>query len=148
MPTFQQQKLARELIKNTQRKKPLSKRQVVLKAGYTEITAEKNSSEVINSLGVKQSLEDYGFNVENAKRVVASILINEKTDPNPRLKAASEVFKVHGAYAPEKSINLNVEVESDEVIDELTQRLNDIYKGTSVLGNGESSGAVGLETQN
>ena len=79
---------------------------------------------------IVNELKKLGFDSNNAKRVVSQILNDESAEPKDRLKASEMVFKVHGDYAPEKHVNLNVEVEASEEIKELTQRLNEIHRGT------------------
>ncbi len=60
---------------------------------------------MIESAGVQEALEDLGFNENSAKKVVAEIMLNEKVDPNARLKATDQVFKVRGSYEADKSVN-------------------------------------------
>ena len=57
-------------------------------------------SEIINNIGVKLALQARGFTEENAKGVVAKILLNGK-DEN-KLRSAEMIFKVFGSYAAEK----------------------------------------------
>ena len=61
----------------------------------------------------KEALEELGFNENTAKEVVGSILKDETIEPQHRLKAAEQVFKVHGSYAPEKSVSVNIEVKQN-----------------------------------
>lgn len=49
-----------------------------------------------------------GFDSNNAKRVVGEIMNDSIVEPKDRLKAAELTFKVHGDFAAEKSINVNV----------------------------------------
>jgi hypothetical protein len=114
MSTELQKNLAQEIIKNTKRKKPKNKKELLVSAGYDETTATATPGDIIGQKGVKEALEDLGFTEESAKKVVLSIMMNERVDPNARLKATDQVFKVRGSYAPEKSINLNVEVSSEK----------------------------------
>lgn len=65
------------------------------------------------------------------------------------VKGALEMaYKIKGTFAPEKSINMNMEVEDSGMVRELTDKLNAIHRGTSISGDGESTGALGTETQN
>lgn len=108
MSTILQENLAHELVKNIKRKKPKNKKELLVSAGYDETTAEATPGRTLEQKGVTDALTELGFTVENAKKVVQSIMLNEKTEPNARLKATDQVFKVEGAYAPDKSINLNI----------------------------------------
>lgn len=128
MSTILQQNLAKEIIKNVKRKKPLNKKELVVSSGYSEISAESSSHIILQQEGVIEALEDFGFSVENAKRVVGSILNNEKVEPSTRLRASEQVFKVHGTYAPEKSVNVNIQAESSEEIKKLADELNQLHK--------------------
>jgi len=76
----------------------------VASVGYSVLSADKKATEIIESKGTIDALNDYGFNLDNAKMVVAEILLDSKTDKNTRLNAAKEVFKVFGEYAPEKKL--------------------------------------------
>lgn len=112
MPRTRQKRAARLIIENETLDKKLSDGEIVANSGYGP-SMQKNPGVVLNSAGVKEALADYGFNPDNAKQVVAEILLDSETDKNTRLNAAKEVFKVFGEYAPEKKIvgsfNLNDE---------------------------------------
>lgn len=113
MPTLKQRKLAKAIIENATIDKPLNAGEMLAKVGYSKSVAKAKPSDIINSEGVQEALNDYGFNPDNAKMVVAEILMDKKTSPDTRIKAASQVFKVFGEYAPEKKLvgtfNLNDE---------------------------------------
>lgn len=68
-------------------------------------------------------------------------------DAQARGKALDLAYKLRGDYAPEKSVSVNVQVEADTVVKELTNKLNAIHRGTSEPSNGEPSSPVGTETQ-
>lgn len=108
MPTIRQRKLAEAIVKNSKLKNPKNKKELIISSGYGKVTAESNSTAVFQQKGVIEVLNDYGFNVDNAKKVVGNIMLDEEADKNSRLKASDMVFKVHGVYAPEKSVNLNI----------------------------------------
>ena len=114
MSTLKQKKVAKLIIENSTLEEPLNAGQIVEKSRYSKSMQIKPGL-VINSQGVMDALDDYGFNENNAKRVVAEILLNEEVDPSNRLKASQEVFKVHGSYAPEKSVTLNVKTDVKEI---------------------------------
>lgn len=113
MPTNLQRNLAENIVKNLKRKKPLNKKELVVLGGYSETVAEAKPNTIIQQKGVQEALEEYGFTEDNAKKVVASIMLNEKVEPNARLKATDQVFKLKGSYAPEKTINANMNVSVD-----------------------------------
>lgn len=79
---------------------------------------------------IQEELRKLGFDSNNAKRVVSNILNDETAEAKDRLKASEIIFKVHGDFAPEKHVNVNVEVEATEEIKELTNKLNEIHRGT------------------
>lgn len=69
------------------------------------------------------ALKDLGFDSDNAKRVVGEILNDGSLEPRDRLKAAENVFKVHGDFAPEKHVNLNLNGQPSDRSRELGDRL-------------------------
>ena len=111
MATLKQKEVAKAIIANSTLDKPLLGSEIVENSGYG-VSMKKNPQVILNSEGVKQALAEYGFNEDNAKMVVTDIMMNEETDANTRLKATDQVFKIHGSYAAEKSINLNMNMKS------------------------------------
>ena len=109
MATLKQRRVAKLIIENATLDKPKTGGEIVESSGYG-VSMKKNPQVVLNSDGVKEVLEESGFTEDNAKQVVSDIMLNEKVDPNTRLKATDQVFKVQGTYAPEKSVSLNIEV--------------------------------------
>lgn len=86
--------------------------EMVRAAGYSEYVSLKVPGETIDRNGVKEVLkEKYGFTEDNAKIVVADLMLDEEQDGNVRLKAADMTFKVLGSYAPEKTVQQSVNVE-------------------------------------
>lgn len=77
-------------------------------------------------LSIIEELHKLGFDSNNAKRVVAEILNDETNEPKDRIKAAENVFKVQGDYAPEKHVNMHVEIKPSvkiqAIADELLRR--------------------------
>ena len=106
MATLLQRELAQNIVKNAKRTKKLNKKELVVSSGYSEITGIAHAGEIIAQKGVQEELENLGFDIDSAKKVVQSILKRGREEN--RLKAAQEVFKVEGAYAPEKRVNLNI----------------------------------------
>lgn len=118
MPTVRQKKLAQAIIKNATAQVPLTKKEMMVSSGYSEITADASPHVILEQKGVKKALNDFGFNEDAAKRVVAEILEDEDVQPKDRLKASELIFKVQGSFAPEKKIeaviNLNNQTISEE----------------------------------
>ena len=116
MPTLKQRKVAMTIIESVKNGKTPTGKEVLKSANYAESVVNTHSTKIINSEGVQEALEDYGFTEDNAKKVVAKILLSENTEPNARIRAAQEVFKVRGSYAPDKSVNLNLDISQDAEI--------------------------------
>ncbi len=127
MPTRLQRKLAEEIVNDAKSKRPKTAGQMLENVGYSEHLA-KQPGRVMESVGVKEALNDLGFSEDGAKKVVASILYSEKAKDHDRLDAADKVFKVHSSYAPEKHVNLNVELEASPEIKALAAKLNQLHK--------------------
>lgn len=114
MATVRQAKLARAIVENSKRVKPLNKKELLVSVGYSPVTADVKQGEIMEQKGVKEELEILGFTEHAAMRVVEEIMHNPKVDPSARLKATDQVFKVHGTYAPEKSIVASIQVSEDK----------------------------------
>ena len=147
MGTPKQKRLAQLIVENATRPAPLNKKQLLVTAGYSPVSAEATPSRLIDQTGVQEELEALGFNIHSAKKVVQEIMLSSETEPNARLKATDQVFKVLGGYAPEKSVNLNIEVESDDAITKLADQLNALHQGTSISSDGTNASVVGEEVQ-
>lgn len=117
MPTIKQKRVAKLIIENSKLDNPLNKGEIVEKSRYSQSMVIKPSL-VLESEGVKQALADYGFSEDNAKMVVAEILLDKEKDANARLKASDQVFKVQGSYAPDKNINMNLNINTVDPTDE------------------------------
>lgn len=118
MSTPLQEKLADEIIKDIKKKKPRQKKDLLVSAGYDETTALASPGRTIEQKGVVKALKAKGFSEENAKKVVEEIMLNKKVDPNARLKATDQVFKVQGSYAPEKHDIRELKIEISQEIAE------------------------------
>ncbi len=101
MATIRQKKLASVIVENAALDAPLNAGEIVEKSRYSKSMVIK-PGQVLNSEGVREELNNLGFNVEGAKNVVSEIMYNPKVDPNARLRATDQVFKVHGEYSDEK----------------------------------------------
>lgn len=121
MATIKQKRAAKLLIDNLQAKEPLTGGEIVVNSGYG-VSMKKNPQVILESEGVKEELITvYGFDPDRAKQVVGRIL--EEGEENNQLKAADMIFKVHSTYAPEKSINLNVNRAENTKLDALIEKL-------------------------
>lgn len=125
MATIRQRKLAKAIVENLAVEEPLNKQELVESAGYSTKSATQAAKQIIESPGVKESLVSFGFNEDKAKEVVAEILVAGEND-TVKLKAAEMIFKVHGSFAPEKHLSLNVEAvmtpDLKELADEILHR--------------------------
>ena len=128
MATLKQKRLANNIVENATKDDPLNKRELLVSAGYSEITAGANPQRIIEQEGVQEELNHLGFNESTAKEVVGEILLDETVEPQHRLKAADMVFDVHGSYAPDKHINLNLDANSTERTRELGTRLIGLFR--------------------
>ncbi len=130
MSTLRQKNLAKAIIANASAEVPLTKKELVVSSGYTEMSAQSSAHIILEQQGVKDALNDFGFTEEAAKEVVGKILKDETVQPKDRLKASELVFKVHGSFAPEKRIdaviNLNNKTISEEernIVEEYEEKL-------------------------
>lgn len=100
--------------------------QSVIAAAYNVKDNDVAAVIAVENLGkpkIQEELKKLGFDSNNAKRVISEILNDETIEPQHRIKAAENVFKVHGDYSPEKHLNLNVEVGVREELKELANGL-------------------------
>lgn len=111
MPTLRQKALAKKIIEAVDMTPPPTKQQLLESVGYPQSTATTYAGEVLNQKGVKEALAEFGFSEDIAKKVVGDILTSTKSSDKNKLTAADMTFKVHGTYAPEKKLNLNIETD-------------------------------------
>jgi hypothetical protein len=126
-PTPRQRRAAKIIADIATGKRPDIKNSgdIVAAAGYAA-TNTTQPKRILDTEGVKDALADLGFTPDNAKNVVTFILNNTASKDQDRLRAADMVFRVHGTYAAEKTVSLNVDVEtSDERVLELAKLLRD-----------------------
>jgi hypothetical protein len=120
MSTILQKNLAKNIVRNSIQEKPLNKKELVVLSGYSQISAESSAHIILEEKGVKQELKTLGFSEDKAKKVVSEIMNNPKVEPNTRLKATDQVFKVQGSYAPEKldtrTLNIEMKVDNKELL--------------------------------
>lgn len=67
-------------------------------------TAAAIASENLTKPKIQEELKKLGFDVSNAKSVVAGILNSNHAEDRDKLKAAEIIFKVTGEFAPEKHL--------------------------------------------
>lgn len=130
MSTVRQKRVARGIVKATQTGYPKTKKEIAVLSGYSEIHAKTHTHEIFNAPGVQKELKALGFTEENAKSVVADIMMNEAEEGATRIRAASEVFKVHGTYAAEKSVNLSVSATADEARQAIIETMIKLRSGS------------------
>jgi phage terminase small subunit len=104
--------------------------QAVIKAKYKVKNAKVAGVIAVENLAkpsIQNELEILGFNENTAKRVVSEILTDDTIEPQHRLKASEQVFKVQGSYAPEKNINLNLDAELTKNEGGLAEVLSELF---------------------
>lgn len=111
--TQRQKRVARKLVDNLTLDKPLTAGEMLENVGYSKHLV-KQPGRIIQSDGVQTELIALGFDPDNAKKVVGDILDDETIEPQHRLKAAEQVFKVSGSYAAEKHVNVSLQVSKEE----------------------------------
>lgn len=105
----------------------------VIEAGYDvkdEDVAAVISVENLGKPKIQEELRKLGFDSNNAKRVISNILNDESLEPQHRIKAAENVFKVNGDYAPDRllSANINLDANSTDRTRELGNRLVGLFR--------------------
>ncbi|MFA6585561.1 MAG: hypothetical protein WCS86_00140 [Candidatus Paceibacterota bacterium] len=123
MSTIKQKKLAKEIVNNMKRTKPINKGKLVEMVGYSKITAETKPGEIIHQKGVQEELKELGFDEDSAKKVVSEIMNNPKAEPGARLKATDQVFKVLGLYSPKEPVNKFAGWSREQLIDLILSKI-------------------------
>lgn len=139
MASPRQQRAAEAVIKNLYAAKPVAIGQVLKSVGYG-FGLQNSPKRVLESDGFKEALENLGFTEANAKKVVGQILNSTKAKDKDRLKAAELTFKVHGSFAPERSMNVNATIDLNQT-DTATQSLAEEYEEKlrqQMLNNGST----------
>lgn len=131
MATLKQKRIARKIPKLIEAGEIMTGGELVASVGYGP-DMQRKPGQVLNSPGVQEELNRIGFTEEKAKEVVGMILGDEDLKPEPRLKAAEMVFKVHGTFAAEKHANLNINVDVPEPNEEALTLAAKIY-GEAVM---------------
>lgn len=122
-PTIRQRRIAKAIVDNLASGKQTAKAELLRQNGYGT-GLQDNPKRVLESVGTQKALKELGFHPEGAKKVVESIMYSEKAKDTDRLKASDMVFKVHGTYAAEKHVSVNIDAQVDDArLLELAQRL-------------------------
>lgn len=106
---------------------------------FSKKMSDEEITQKVNSVGVELVVIQDG---EKGKYA-----FYKTVDSVARKGGLEMAYKLKGSYAPDKTVNVNVELEADSSIKELTQKLNDVHRGTSIAGDGGASSAVGSEVQ-
>lgn len=100
MATPKQQKVARVIIENLTGGVEMSGGDIVESSGYGK-SMRLFPGRILESVGVREELKKLGFSIEAADAVIWEMLHKgEKEDT--KVKAAQEIYKRMGGYAPEK----------------------------------------------
>ena len=128
MPTILQERLADKIIENLHITPPKTKQEMAVEVGYSLNTADDKVP--ANSAGVIEALRARGFDPDNGKRVVAEIVNNADEKSENRLRGVDMIFKVHGTYAPEKSVHLVAQSNINKLDDGALEALLDVSSET------------------
>jgi phage terminase small subunit len=98
-----------------------------------------------------EALETKGITSEKIAEKIRKLI--EDNDPSAIDKGLNHAIKIRGDYAPDKSLNVNVNVETvnDEAISKLADLLNQqakdaVQQGTDIGIDGEGSNPLGNKT--
>lgn len=100
----------------------------MIDAGYSPRTA-KVPSKLTDSQGFKEVWKEL-IPDDLVMKTHRRIIMKKDKDGQPHsdaVKGIDMAYKIDGAYAPEKHINLNLESEASPEIKELADRLNKMY---------------------
>lgn len=130
MPTIKQKKAFSKIAENHGN---LSK--TMREVGYSPNTAKKPQN-LTQSKGWAELTEEFLPNhllmkvhMQGLQATRSDSVGQQIDDYATRHKYLDSAYKVKSLYAPEKHVNLNVELSPE--VKELTEKLNDIYRGTS-----------------
>lgn len=103
------------------------------------------ASQNLRKLKIREAIESHA---EPAESMIFK-LSQEAEAEAVRLSASKDILDRAGFRPIEesKSVNINIDIEQTQEIKELTNRLNEIYRSTSITSNGESTDIVDTETQ-
>lgn len=130
LPTERQKKLARILIENQKRDKPLSKKEMVKQAGFAPSVYENKAHQAITAPGTKEAMKDLGFSEDVGKKKLLELLNSGTASNDQIIKICQEIFKVNGTYAPAKTDNTNKNL--SVVIQQFTESTGEDITGVTV----------------
>ena len=128
MPTLKQQALAKNLTDALGAREIPTKKELMIKSGYSEINADKHTKEVFSGKGFEEALVENGFTEENAKSVIQEILLDKRKKDSVRMDAAREIFKVFGTYAPEKKAIVTQHIQSNPELEAIANEYEEKVK--------------------
>lgn len=134
MPTIKQKRAAKLVIENETIDKPLTGGQIVENSGYG-VSMKKNPQVVLNSEGVKEAIKSFADRIDDdkiekvlnegleANKIISANITygdaDEKTndfievpDHAVRHKFFDSAVKIKGLYAPDKSVNVNIDIDT------------------------------------
>ena len=151
-PTIRQKKAFKDVTENN---RPISV--AMRSAGYTASTATRPKT-LTDTKGWKELMDEYmpdsdlakvhkeGLNASVSKRVGDEEII--EPDYNARHKYLDTAYKLKGSYAPERRVNVNVDIGlTDDEIKLAEQFIEQQRNTISRQDNGSDSNIVGEETQ-
>lgn len=104
MANPKQKELAKNIVLNTAQFRHKTRRELLIASGYSPKTAYGAGKQIIENEEVQKELVKLGFTSEAAKARIAEIVLTG--EDGDAIRAAQEIFKVNGDYAPEKKISL------------------------------------------
>lgn len=147
MPTLKQKKAIKELVENG----GTSVSQAMRNAGYSDATAKTpqklTESDGWRELMAKHLPDDLLATVheEGLKATFTDKFNTAAPDFSTRQKYLDTAYKLKGSYAPDKTLNLNVDLTIDnQAIDQLAQML-EVHERTNQPGDGSTTHAVDKE---
>lgn len=112
--------------------------QAIFEAGYDVKNAKVAAAMAWENLRkpnlmayINSKLEEAGFNDDEAYKQHL-FLLNQHSDLKSKAKAIDMYYRLKGTYAPEKKVNLNLEVDVTPEIKALTKELNEIHRSPSL----------------
>lgn len=143
MPTLKQIKAIENVVENGGNVSKAMK-----DAGYSEATA-KTPQKLTESKAWLELMEEHLSDQKLTEKHEA--FLNSENEA-VGIKALDLAYKLKGSYAPDKNLNVNVEVKTidDEAIEKLAELLNEqarVHEGTSQPSDGKNTDAMDKETQ-
>ena len=143
MSTLRQKALAKCIVQNMSLEKPMNKKQMLVKVGYTETVATTKPREVMEQKGVKDALKnDYGLTEELIKTALVDDLRSKKGNRLGEMRLGSDILgltqKVEGGS---KTLVINISGESATrygLLDNVKQGMSSVIEpvGGQLLNEG------------